>query len=235
MLPCLVCPLVASNYANSYLIPISFRSRSGCWPFLGLLGTYLVVQACYRMYLVFEAFLETQSACYRGPKPQQCPKWLGEGAKGVLAHGPKNLWHWYKRGLHWCKTGLHWCKTLSQDLFSSWSKHLLHPLLTTLGTLEVSDPCSRHSGSQDVSARVAHFCFWGSPKPRLSGLLSFLEPGIRGLKIHILNSVGWQFTSFQTTTRHFKGRQPTQNTTHPNEAVCTNKLCKLLLPVLWSF
>ena len=27
---------------------------------------------------------ETRSACYRGPKPQKCPKWSGEGAKGVL-------------------------------------------------------------------------------------------------------------------------------------------------------
>ena len=27
---------------------------------------------------------ETRSACYRGPKPHKCPKWLGEGAKVVL-------------------------------------------------------------------------------------------------------------------------------------------------------
>ena len=32
--------------------------------------------------------------------------------------------------------------------FSSWPKHLLRPLLTTLGNLEVSGLCSRHSGSQ---------------------------------------------------------------------------------------
>ena len=32
----LSCPLLASNYANLYLVPISFQSRSG-WPFLGLL------------------------------------------------------------------------------------------------------------------------------------------------------------------------------------------------------
>ena len=58
-----------------------------------------------------------------------------------------SLLHWCKRGLHWCKTGLHWCKRLSGDSLSSWSEHLLHLLLTTLGNLEVSDPCSRHSGS----------------------------------------------------------------------------------------
>ena len=32
----LSCPLMASNCANSYLVPISFWSRSGCWPFLGI-------------------------------------------------------------------------------------------------------------------------------------------------------------------------------------------------------
>ena len=31
----LSCPFMASNYANSYLVPISFWSRSGCWPCLG--------------------------------------------------------------------------------------------------------------------------------------------------------------------------------------------------------
>ena len=31
--PC--CPFMAPNYANSYLVPISFWSRSGCWPCLG--------------------------------------------------------------------------------------------------------------------------------------------------------------------------------------------------------
>ena len=31
--------------------------------------------------------LATPSACYRRPKPQKCPKWLGEGAKGLLGPG----------------------------------------------------------------------------------------------------------------------------------------------------
>ena len=39
----------------------------------------------------------TQCACYRGPKPQHCPKGLGEGVKGVLTtwrHGKsrKTVW-----------------------------------------------------------------------------------------------------------------------------------------------
>ena len=35
--------------------------------------------------------LATRSACYRGPKLQNSPKWLGEGAKGVLANCRKGL------------------------------------------------------------------------------------------------------------------------------------------------
>ena len=31
-----VLPFMASNYANLYLVPISFWSRSGCWPCLGI-------------------------------------------------------------------------------------------------------------------------------------------------------------------------------------------------------
>ena len=41
---------------------------------------------------------------------------------------------------HCCKTGVPWCKRLLRDHFSSWSKHLLHPLLTTLGNFEVAAP-----------------------------------------------------------------------------------------------
>ena len=33
------------------------------------------------------ATVATPSACYRGPKAKKCPKWLGEGAKGLLGQG----------------------------------------------------------------------------------------------------------------------------------------------------
>ena len=33
----LSCSFTASNYADSYLVPISFWSRSGCWPCLGII------------------------------------------------------------------------------------------------------------------------------------------------------------------------------------------------------
>ena len=36
------------------------------------------------MYVIFCAWNKARSACYRGPKPQKCPKWLGEGAKGFF-------------------------------------------------------------------------------------------------------------------------------------------------------
>ena len=100
------------------------------------------------MFSVIVTGIATPSACYRSPKPQSCPKWLGEGAKRLLDPGSKVLLHWCKRELHRCKTGFRWCKRLLGDLCSLGPKHLLHPLLTTLGTFEVSGPCSRHSGSQ---------------------------------------------------------------------------------------
>ena len=50
------------------------------------------------------------------------------------------------------KTGLHWCKRLLGDPFSGSPKHLLHPLLTTLGNFKASGLCSRHLGSQPYSA-----------------------------------------------------------------------------------
>ena len=34
-----------------------------------------------------EARIATLSVCYRGPKPPRCPKWLVEGAKGLLDPG----------------------------------------------------------------------------------------------------------------------------------------------------
>ena len=80
----------------------------------------------------------TPSACYRGAKPQKCPKWLGEGAKGPFGpREPKSSCTGAERELHRCKTGFRWCKRLLGDLCSLGPKHLLHPLLTVLGTFEV--------------------------------------------------------------------------------------------------
>ena len=52
----LSCPFMGSNDANLYLVPISFWSRSGCWPFLGFLF-YLVLQACILFGIVFQTKL----------------------------------------------------------------------------------------------------------------------------------------------------------------------------------
>ena len=73
------------------------------------------------------------------------------------AKGTKVLLHWCKRELHRCKTGLR-CKRLLGDLCSLGPKHLLHPLLTTLGTFQVSGPCSRHSGPQSPTKTTVGKC-----------------------------------------------------------------------------
>ena len=80
----------------------------------------------------------------------QIPKSGFERVQKVLwAKGLKGLLHWCKRELHGCKTGFWWCKRLLGDLCTLAPKHLWHPFRTTLGTFEVSGPCSRHSGSQE--------------------------------------------------------------------------------------
>ena len=113
------CPFISRDF---YAIrPLILRHILG--PYFWLIWGVGVVE------IVFTPKLATQRFCYRGPKPQKCPKWLGEGAKGA-------------------KVPLHWCKRLLGDLCSLGPKHLLHPLLTTLGTFEVSGPCSRTFGSQ---------------------------------------------------------------------------------------
>ena len=59
-----------------------------------------------------------------------------------LERSPESLLHQRNPVLHQCNTLLHQC----HPVFSPHApKHLLHPLLTTLGTFEVPDPCSRHS------------------------------------------------------------------------------------------
>ena len=85
----------------------------------------------------------------QGPEPQKCPKWLGEGAKGVLDQWRQSPLALCKRELHRCKTGFRWCKRLLGDLCSLTPKtHLLHPLLTTLGNFEVRGPVAGTPGSE---------------------------------------------------------------------------------------
>ena len=59
---------------------------------------------------------ETRSACYRGPRIQKCPKWLREGAKGVLTsrrkRSPESVLHQCNPILHQCNPILHQCNPL---------------------------------------------------------------------------------------------------------------------------
>ena len=89
------------------------------------------------------------SACYRGPKAQTCPKWSGEGAKGVLTGWRDGL-----PGVS-CTSATLFCTSATLSCTSAtgfWSTYaktpFAPPLLTTLGAFEVSDPCSRPSRSQ---------------------------------------------------------------------------------------
>ena len=96
------------------------------------------------------ACLVPPSACYRGPRTQNCPKPLGEGAKGVTS---------WRKGLPrvFCTSTTLFCTSATlfapvQQAFGPHTpKHLLHPLLRTLGNFEVSGPYSRHSGTQSLS------------------------------------------------------------------------------------
>ena len=111
-----------------------------------------------RKHVEIRSWLATPRACYRGPKPQKCPKWLGEGAKGVFAprapRSPKSLLHHLNPVLHRCNSLLHQCKRT----LAPWvQKTFCTPLLTTLGTFEVSGPC-RHLGSQVLASGTScHF------------------------------------------------------------------------------
>ena len=95
--------------------------------------------------------LATPSACHRGPKPRKCRKWLGEGPKGLSDPGSKGLPRVFCTTQTLFCTGATLFCTSARGLCSLGPKDLLHPLLTTFGTFEVSDPCSRHSGSQPYS------------------------------------------------------------------------------------
>ena len=79
----------------------------------------------------------TQRFRYRGPKPQKCPKWLEEGAKGVLDPGSKGL----PRVLCITKTLLCTGATLfcasARGLWRPWPKRPVAPSPNHLSTFAV--------------------------------------------------------------------------------------------------
>ena len=90
----------------------------------------------------------TRGACYRGWKPQNCPKWLGEGAKGVLVHVDQKPVALVQTRVTLVQNRVALVQETLGRPFLQLAKHILHPLLTTLGNFEVSCLCSRHLGSQ---------------------------------------------------------------------------------------
>ena len=99
----------------------------------------------------FVTTLASPGACYRGPKPQKCPKSLGEGAKGLLG-----LWRQSPLALVQKRVApvqnRVWVvqKTLGRPLLLG-SKTPFAPSPNHFGHFGVSGPCSRHLGSQDHS------------------------------------------------------------------------------------
>ena len=84
--------------------------------------------------------------------PQKCPKSLGEGAKGVLDPGAKVSQESFAPPKP-CFAPVQLSFAPVQEAFGALGpEDLLHPLLTTLGTFEVSSPCSRTFGSQEGDA-----------------------------------------------------------------------------------
>ena len=85
----------------------------------------------------------------QGPATSKVPKVDRTGCKRSLGpreqRSPKSLLHHLNPVLHRCNF---FSCTSARGLCSLGPKGLLPPLLTTLGTFEVSGPCSRHSGSQ---------------------------------------------------------------------------------------
>ena len=61
-----------------------FQLEASCLQLSFLLT--IVFGSIFAYNLSFSNFA-TPSACYRGPKAEKCPKWLGEGAKDLLGQG----------------------------------------------------------------------------------------------------------------------------------------------------
>ena len=71
--------------------------------------------------------LATPSACYRGPKPQKCPRWLGEGAKGVLDPRSKGLPRVFCTTKTLFCTGATLFRTSARGLWRPWPKRPFAP------------------------------------------------------------------------------------------------------------
>ena len=81
-----------------------------------------------------------------GPKPQKCPKWLGAGAKGVLTSWRDGLPRVSCTSATLFRTSANLSCTSATGFWSTCTKTPCAPSPNHF--FEVSDPCSRHSGSQ---------------------------------------------------------------------------------------
>ena len=80
------------------------------------------------------------------------PKVLRRGCKRCFGpSAPKSSCTGARESCTGAKQGFGGAKDSWETFAQRGPKHLLHPLLSTLGTFEVSGPCSRHPGSQLLS------------------------------------------------------------------------------------
>ena len=71
--------------------PEMAQKWQGKWPDRQKIAKLILVGCPSISPTIFRPFVATSSTCHRGPKPQNCPKWSGEGAKVVLANCRKGL------------------------------------------------------------------------------------------------------------------------------------------------
>ena len=87
----------------------------------------------------------------QGPETSKVPQVVKRGCKRSFGpKAPKSSCTGAEESCTCAKQGFGGAKRLLRDLCSLGPKHFLHPLLTTLGTFEVSGPCSRTFGSQPL-------------------------------------------------------------------------------------
>ena len=101
-------------------------------------------------------WIATRSSCYRGPKPQNSPKWSGESAKGVLANCRKGLPRVScTSATLFCTSASLFCTSLT-GFWSTYAKTPFAPSPSHFGNFEVSGLCSRHFGSQPLDRKPYH-------------------------------------------------------------------------------
>ena len=138
----------------------------------------------------FSYGLAIQRFCYRGPKPQKCPKWLGEGAKGLLGQGRQSPLALVQKGsCTGAKQGFGGAKD-SWETFAPWVQKTFCTLSEPLWALlrfraPVAGTRGRNYGPLEEGRHITGelfgqflgvVCCLSGPLDRLNAILSLLQP-----------------------------------------------------------